>query len=233
MAFSDIPDRVEIKKAIFSTLAANGMRDGVHVRLTLSRGKKVTSGMSPAFNQYGPTLIVLAEWKLPVYDNAKGIKLTTASTRRNPPQCVDSKIHHANLINNILAKIEGNSAGTADAIMLDVDGFVAETNATNLFMIKRGRVLTPAADYCTPGITRGTIMQLAMSTGLLIRERRLSLAEFYSADEVFATGTMGEITPVIEIDGRVIHDGKVGKFTQQLRAAFKKLTETEGTALPF
>ncbi|CAI5971828.1 unnamed protein product [Closterium sp. NIES-65] len=143
MAFANVPTREHVVHALVSTLAANGMRDYAHVRLTLTRGKKVTSGMSPQFNLYGCTLIVLAEWKPPVYDNARGIKLVTASTRRNSPQCVDSHIHHNNLINNILAKIEGNNAGADDAVMLDVHGYVSETNATNIFMVKRGRILTP------------------------------------------------------------------------------------------
>jgi len=136
MAFDEVPTRNDIKRAIFETLEANGMRDNCHIRLTLSRGRKVTSGMSPHFNRYGPCLIVLAEWKLPVYA-ATGIRLITASVRRNPPQCVDSKIHHNNLINNILAKIEANVAGVDDAVMLDIHGFVSETNATNIFVIKK------------------------------------------------------------------------------------------------
>ena len=110
MAFTETPSRDEVKSAIFETLEANGMRDGVHIRLTLTRGMKTTSGMSPRFNQYGPCLIVLAEWKAPVYDQS-GIRLITSSIRRNNPQCIDSKIHHNNLINNILAKIEANHAG--------------------------------------------------------------------------------------------------------------------------
>ncbi|KAG2540605.1 hypothetical protein PVAP13_9NG576300 [Panicum virgatum] len=157
MAFSNVPTRDWIKDAIFKTLIANGMFDNAHIRLTLTRGKKVTSGMSPAFNLYGCALIVLAEWKPPVYDNSHGIKLVTATTRRNSPNSIDSKIHHNNLINNILAKIEGNFAQAEDAIMLDKDGFVSETNATNIFMVKKGTVLTPHADYCLPGITRVTV----------------------------------------------------------------------------
>jgi len=141
-----------------------GMRSNAHVRLTLTRGLKVTSGMSPHFNQYGCTLIVLAEWKPPVYDNASGIRLVTASNRRNPPQCLDSKIHHNNLLNNILAKIEGNNAGADDAVMLDINGFVSETNATNMFLVKNGKLLTPGTEHaCLPGITRATVLEMAQS----------------------------------------------------------------------
>jgi hypothetical protein len=140
MAFANVPSSEAIKDAIFRTLVANDMRDGVHMRLTLTRGKKTTSSMNPKFNQYGCSLIVLAEWK-PIegpatYDNANGIRLVTAANRRNPPQCVDSKIHHNNLINNILPKIQANEAGAADAVMLDLEGFVSETNATNLFCVR-------------------------------------------------------------------------------------------------
>nr|CAB3495886.1 unnamed protein product [Digitaria exilis] len=184
MAFRNVPTRDWIKDAIFKTLIANGMFDNAHLRLTLTRGKKVTSGMSPAFNLYGCALIVLAEWKPPVYDNSHGIKLITATTRRNSPNSIDSKIHHNNLINNILAKIEGNLAQAEDAIMLDKDGFVSETNATNIFMVKKGTVLTPHADYCLPGITRATVMDLVVKENFVLHERRISLSEFHAADEV-------------------------------------------------
>ncbi|CAK9167489.1 unnamed protein product [Ilex paraguariensis] len=157
LAFNNVPTRDEVKEAIFKTLIRNAMFDNAHIRLSLTRGKKVSSGMSPAFNLYGCTLIVLAEWKPPVYDNTRGITLVTATTRRNSPNNLDSKIHHNNLLNNILAKIEGNNAKADDAIMLDKDGYVAETNATNIFLVKKGRVMTPHADYCLPGITRATV----------------------------------------------------------------------------
>ncbi|RZC81281.1 hypothetical protein C5167_043883 [Papaver somniferum] len=214
LAFVNVPTREEIKKAIFITLISNGMFENAHIRLTLTRGKKVTSGMSPAFNLYGCTLIVLAEWKPPVYDNTSGVTLVTATTRRNSPNNLDSKIHHNNLLNNILAKVEGNLAKADDAIMLDKDGYVSETNATNIFLVKKGNVLTPHADYCLPGITRATVMELVVKENLVLQERRISLSEFHTADEVWTTGTMGELTPVIMIDGRVVGNGKVGPITR-------------------
>ncbi|KAA3487272.1 branched-chain-amino-acid aminotransferase-like protein 1 isoform X1 [Gossypium australe] len=232
LAFINVPTRNEIKEAIFRTLNANGMFDNTHIRLTLTRGKKVTSGMSPAFNQYGCTLIVLPEWKPPVYDNESGIKLVTATTRRNSPNNLDSKIHHNNLLNNILAKVEGNNANADDAIMLDKDGYVSETNATNIFLVKKGRVLTPHADYCLPGITRATIMELVVKEKFELVERRISLSEFHAADEVWTTGTMGELSPVVKIDGRIIGDGKVGPVTRRLQNAYKKLTEESGVPIP-
>ncbi|XP_010464038.1 PREDICTED: branched-chain-amino-acid aminotransferase-like protein 1 [Camelina sativa] len=232
LAFDNVPAREEIKEAIFTTLITNGMFDNTHIRLSLTRGKKVSSGMSPAFNQYGCTLIVLAEWKPPVYDNDGGIVLVTATTRRNSPNNLDSKIHHNNLLNNILAKIESNNANAADAIMLDKDGYVSETNATNIFMVKKGCVLTPHADYCLPGITRTTVMELVVKEKFILVERRISLSEFHTADEVWTTGTMGELSPVVKIDGRVIGDGKVGPVTRTLQNAYKKLTEDSGVPIP-
>lgn len=232
MAFAHVPERAAIKQAIFSTLEANGMRDGVHIRLTLTRGKKVTSGMNPQLNQYGSCLIVLAEWKAPVYSQ-DGIRLITASVRRNPPQCIDSKIHHNNLINNILAKIEANVAGADDAIMLDLNGFVSETNATNIFLIKKGLMLTPHADSCLPGITRGVVLALAAANGFPAVERNISLTEVYTADEVFVTGTMGELTPVLEVDGRLIGSGTPGAMTQRLLQLYRSRAAQEGEPLPF
>uniref|UniRef100_A0A1D1YC77 Branched-chain-amino-acid aminotransferase-like protein 2 n=1 Tax=Anthurium amnicola TaxID=1678845 RepID=A0A1D1YC77_9ARAE len=232
LAFNNVPSNEEIKDAIFKTLISNGMFDNAHIRLTLTRGKKVTSGMSPEFNLYGCTLIVLAEWKPPVYDNTSGIKLVTATTRRNSPNNLDSKIHHNNLINNILAKVEGNLAKANDAIMLDYDGFVSETNATNIFLVKKGCVSTPHADYCLPGITRATVMDLVMKENLVLQERRISLSEFHTADEVWTTGTMGELTPVVMIDGRVIGDGEVGPITRRVQKAYKLLTEESGIPIP-
>jgi branched-chain amino acid aminotransferase len=204
LAFTNVPSKEEIKKAIAETLQANGMNDNTHIRLTLTRGEKITSGMDPRLNTKGPCLIVLAEWKPLVYNNETGIRVITSSQRRNSPAFLDSKIHHNNLLNNILAKIQANVAGADASIMLDEHGFVAELNDTNLFLIKDGGVFTPHADACLPGITRHMIIEVCKASKIPVVEKNLSLTEFYNADEVFATGTMGELTPVIEIDGRAI-----------------------------
>lgn len=230
MAFAAVPSREEVKEALFATLRANGMRDGAHVRLTLTRGEKITSGMDPRLNQSGPSLIVLAEWKPPVYDQG-GIRLVTAAIRRNSPQCVDSKIHHNNLINNILAKIEANVAGADDALMLDLAGFVSETNATNAFVVRRGTLLTPHADSCLPGITRGLVLEIAAGAGIPAAEKNLSLTEIYTADEMFTTGTMGELSPVLAVDGRPIGSG-VGPLTRRLQALYAERTAREGVPVP-
>lgn len=206
LQFAHVPSREFIKDAIRQTLAANGMDKDAHIRLTLTRGEKVTSGMDPRLNQRGSCLIVLAEWKPLVYDNESGIRVITSTQRRNGPQYLDSKIHHANLLNNILAKIQANVAGVDAAIMLDDRGFVSELNDTNLFLVKDGKLFTPFPHACLHGITRGFVMELALANDIVLEERNMSLVEFYNADEVFATGTMGELTPVVEIDGRPVEN---------------------------
>ncbi len=232
LAFAKVPTSEKVKEAIFRTLEANGMRDEVHIRLTLTRGEKFTSGMNPNLNQSGCTLIVLAEWKPPVYPG-EGIRVISASTRRNTPECLDSKIHHNNLLNNILASIEANVAGVDSAIMLDVNGFVSETNDTNLFIVRRGIVQTPHADSCLPGLTRQMILDICADEGIPAQERNLSLSELYTADEVFTSGTMGELTPVLEADGRIIADGKSGPMTRRLQTLHRILARDNGTPLPF
>jgi branched-chain amino acid aminotransferase len=230
LAFGDIPPRERIVEEIRRTLEANGMTDGVHLRLTLTRGVKVTSGMDPRLNQSGSTLIVLAEHKPPVY-GSDGLALITSSVRRFPPDCLDPKIHHNNLIQSILAKIEANVAGADDALMLDTRGFIAETNATHVFIVAGGRVLTPRLVACPEGITRGAVLELCESHGIPCEERDLSLTEAYRADEMFCSGTMGELASVTRVDGRVIGDGRPGPLTLRLSALFRDLTAREGTAV--
>lgn len=226
LAFDHVPSREFVIDAIKQTLSANGMTQDTLMRLTLSRGEKVTSGMDPRLNQNGSCLIVLAEWKPLVYDNTSGIRVITSTQRRNGPQFLDSKIHHNNLLNNILAKIQANFAGVDAGIMLDERGFVAELNDTNLFMVKDGALYTPFANACLHGITRGFVLELAKGNNIPVQERNLSLVEFYDADEVFATGTMGELTPVKEIDGRTIENKANSTIRKQLNdLMYSKLEE--------
>ncbi len=227
LAFQNIPPREEIIEQIRRTLAANKMTDQVHIRLTLSRGVKITSGMDPRLNQMGPTLIVLAEHKPPVYEKT-GLTLITSSIRRSPPDCLDPKIHHANLIPSILAKIEANNAGADDALMLDCRGFVAETNATHVFIVSAGTILTSHTVACPEGITRATVLELCQSHGIPHGEKDISLAEVYRAEEVFCTGTMGELAGVVKVDGRSIGTGCVGPMTQRLSSLYQELTQDEG-----
>jgi branched-chain amino acid aminotransferase len=227
LAFEQIPSDAQITAEIRRTLAANNMLDNVHIRLTLTRGVKITSGMDPRLNQSGPTLIVLPEHKAPVYD-AGGITLITASVRRTAPDSLDPKIHHNNLLTSILAKIEANVAGADDAVMLDQRGFVAETNATHLFLVSGGVLGTPTTAACPEGITRQAVLELAAAAGLPVAVGDYSLTQLYSADELFVTGTMGGLTPVLAVDGRPVGDGKPGPVTAQLTDLFAQLTAATG-----
>jgi branched-chain amino acid aminotransferase len=227
LSFVDLPPRERIIEELKRTLAANKMRDGVHIRLTLSRGLKITSGMDPRLNQSGATLIILAEHKAPVYSKT-GLKLITATVRRPPPEVLDAKIHHANLLNSILAKIEANNAGADDALMLDTNGFIAETNATNVFIVRKGDLATSKAVACPEGITRATVMEIAAAEKIRCIEADLSPVDVYSAEEVFCTGTMGELAGVVKIDNRQIGDGKIGPTTKRLSELYGKRTASEG-----
>ena len=227
LGFEAVPARTDIVAAVRDTLVANEMRDGVHIRLTLTRGVKITSGMDPRLNESGCTLVVLAEHKAPVYDTS-GLRLITSTIRRPGPDVLDPKIHHNNLINSILAKMQANLAGVDDALMLDGCGFVAETNATNLFIVVRGAIKTPFGYACPHGITRATVLRIAPEDGIATTEADLSLTDFYTADEVFCTGTMGEIAGVTEIDGRRIGTGSPGPVTSRIAALYQAYARSNG-----
>src|SRR5437762_2167864 len=227
LSFVDVPPREKLVEEIKRTLAANKMRDGVHIRLTLSRGVKITSGLDPRLNQNGPTLIILAEHKAPVYSKS-GLKLITASGRRPPPEVLDARIHHANLLNSILAKIEANNAGADDALMLDTRGCVAETNATHVFIVRHGDLATSRVLACPEGITRATVIEICAAEKIRCVETDLSPVDVYGADEIFCTGTMGELAGIIKIDNRIIGDGKVGPMTKRLSELYAKRTISEG-----
>lgn len=227
LSFASIPSHGEIAEQIKRTLSANKMTDGVHIRLTLTRGVKITSGMDPRLNQSGHTLIVLAEHKPPVY-GCGGVTLITSSMRRPEPDVLDPKIHSANLLGSILAKIEANQAGADDALMLDARGFVAETNATHVFIVTGGKVQTSRLVACPEGITRATVLDLCKQNGIPNRETDLSLTDVYNADEMFCTGTMGELVPVIKVDGRQIGAESPGPMTRRLTELFKALVESDG-----
>ena len=235
LGFASVPSDDAITAEIIRTLAANGMRTGVHIRLTLTRGVKITSGMDPRLNASGPTLIVLAEFKDPVYD-LSGIRLITSSVRRTAPDSLDPKIHHNNLLTSILAKIEANVAGADDAVMLDHRGFIAETNATHLFMVLPGAgsdatLATPTTVACPEGITRATVLRLAAAAGLGCAEGDYTLPQLYNATEVFVTGTMGGLAPVTEVDGRAIGDGAIGPVTKQLTELYANLAASTGATV--
>jgi branched-chain amino acid aminotransferase len=240
LGFASVPADEAITAEIIRTLAANGMHTGVHIRLTLTRGVKLTSGMDPRLNVTGPTLIVLAEFKDPVYDLG-GIRLITSSVRRTAPDSLDPKIHHNNLLTSILAKIEANVAGADDAVMLDNRGFIAETNATHLFLVLPGdrgasggtgvTLATPTTAACPEGITRATVLRLASSSGIACADGDYTLPQLYNASEVFVTGTMGGLAPVISVDGRSIGDGATGPVTKQLTELYASLSASIGTTV--
>jgi branched-chain amino acid aminotransferase len=233
LSFAEIPPREKIIDEIKRTLTANKMRDGAHIRLTLTRGVKITSGMDPRLNQSGPTLIVLAEHKPPVYAKT-GLSLITSKIHRPPPDVLDARIHHANLLNSILAKIEANNAGADDALMLDTRGFVAETNATHVFIVRNsgsrtsGDLATGHVVACPEGITRATVIEICAAEKIRCVETDLSLVDVYGAHEMFCTGTMGELAGVIRIDNRQIGNGNVGPMTKRLSDLYLQRTATEG-----
>ena len=227
LSFTEIPPREKIIEEIKRTLAANEMQDGVHIRLTLTRGVKITSGMDPRLNQSGSTLIILAEHKAPVYTKT-GLTLVTSKIRRPSPEILDCKIHHANLLNSILAKIEANNAGADDALMLDTRGFVAETNATHVFIVRKGGLATSRVVACPEGVTRATVIEICAAEKIRCIETELSQFDIYDANEVFCTGTMGELAGVIKIDNRIIGDGKVGPMTKRLSELYVHRTASEG-----
>ncbi len=219
LSFAEIPPREKIIEEIKRTLAANKMGDGVHIRLTLTRGMKITSGMDPRLNQSGPTLIVLAEHKAPVYAKT-GLTLITSKIRRPPPEILDARIHHANLLNSILAKIEANK--------LDARGFVAETNATHVFIVRNGGLATSRVVACPEGITRATVIEICAAEKIRCVETDLSPVDVYGAKEMFCTGTMGELAAVTKIDNRIIGDGKLGPVTKRLSDLYAQRTASEG-----
>ena len=227
LSFAEIPPREKIIEEIKRTLIANKMSDGVHIRLTVTRGVKITCGMDPRLNQSEPTLIVLAEHKVPVYAKT-GLTLITSKIRRPPREVLDARIHHANLLNSILAKIEANNAGADDALMLDTRGFVAETNATHVFIVRNGDLATSRVLACPEGITRATVIEICAAETIRCVETDLSLVDVYGANEMFCTGTMGELAAVIKLDNRQIGDGKVGPMTKRLSDLYAKRTATEG-----
>jgi branched-chain amino acid aminotransferase len=227
LSFAEMPPREKIVDEIKRTLAANKMRDGVHIRLTLTRGVKITSGMDPRLNQSGPTLIILAEHKPPVYAKT-GLTLITSKIRRPPPEVLDARIHHANLLNSILPKIEANNAHADDALMLDMNGFIAETNATNVFIVRKGDLATSKVVACPEGITRATVIEIAAAEKIRCVEADLSPVDVYGADEMFCTGTMGELAGVVKIDSRDVGDGKPGPMTKRLSELYAQRTASEG-----
>ena len=230
LAYAGVPTEATLVAELARTLAANQMHDGVHVRLTVSRGLKYTSGLDPRINQSGCSFFILAEHKPPVFDNKHEIRLVTARQRRPFADVLDQHIHSCNQLTSILAKLEANAAGVDDAVLLDTAGMLAETSATHLFAVREGRVVTSTTRACPEGITRTVILELCRERGIPAEVRDVPAAELGTAEEIFVTGTMGEITPVAALDGRVL--GAVpGPVTARLAKRFREFTHdpAEGT----
>jgi branched-chain amino acid aminotransferase len=223
LKYKDYPQDDYILDQLRRTLSANQMTDGVHVRLTISRGVKYTSGLDPRINTTGCTLIILPEFKPPVYDPA-GITLVTATVRRPLANVLDQRIHSCNQATSILAKLEANAAGADDALMLDPDGFLAETNATHVFIATQGRVETSTTRACPEGITRGAVLELCQTNEIPFHVRNITPEEIRGADEVFCTGTMGELVHVKQIDGTIYNNGQRGAVCSRLTGLFRQMT---------
>ena len=218
----------EVMQATVATIKANKFRD-CYVRLIVTRGIG-TLGLNPRSCKK-PSVIIIAG-KIQVYPAelyAKGMDIVTVPTVRNLHSAVNPAIKSLNYLNNILAKIEANNAGVEEAVMLNAEGFVAECTADNLFIIKNGQVFTPPNSAgALYGITRQTVIDLALDSGLKVSEPNLTRYDLFNADECFLTGTGAEIMPVVKIDGRVIGDGKPGKLTRKLVKDYHALTKVSG-----
>ena len=221
--------REEITRALYDTLDANGMREGhgVHIRLMTTRGLKATPYQDPRVTISPATIVILPEWKQPDPSVAeKGLRLFTVHVRRGYPDVQDQKLNSHSKINCITACIQATKAGADEALMLDPHGFVATCNSTHFFIVRKGEVWTSTGDYCLGGVTRGVIISLCRDAGIPVFEKNFTLAQVYSAEESFTTGTFAGLVPVIEVDGRKISDER-GPIVEQLQALYRKKIEAE------
>ena len=220
--------REALSRALYDTLTANGMESGVHIRLMVTRGLKSTPFQSPSVNVGGPTVVVIAEHKSASEAVvARGLALFTVHVRRGAPDVLDPKLNMHSKLNCIMAAIQADKAGADEGLMLDPHGFVATCNSTNFFIVRRGAVWTSTGRYCMNGITRENVLVLARHEGIPAEERDFSLTEAYGADEAFVTGTFGGLTPVREIDGRIIGDRLPGPVTRRLIELYRALIARE------
>ena len=218
----EIPQgREGIDAAIDGVLAANGMEDGAHLRLMVTRGVKATANQDPRFILTGPTVVITAEYKTPRPEaRAKGLTLFTSTFRTSGPDVFDLHLNSHSRLNLVQALIQAINAGADEALMLDPRGFVASCNSTNFFVVRKGEVWTSTSSYSFKGITQRAVIDAARAAGIVVRETDMTLAQVYSADESFVTGTLGGVTPVTKIDGRVIGSGIPGPLTARLRALY-------------
>ena len=213
--------RAGLTAALYQTVRANDMHDGVHVRLMITRGVKKTPSQDPRLTQGGPTIVIIAEHKQAnpaVFE--RGVRLFTSTIRRPPPDTLDPKLNCHSKLHEVMALNQAIQAGADEALMLDVHGAVSTCNATNFFIIVKGQVWTSTGQHCLNGITRKKIIEVGRANGVAVFERDFSLTDVYSADEAFVTGTFGGLTPVMEVDGRPIGDQQPGAITRRLRELY-------------
>lgn len=223
----------ELTGRILDTLRANDMRDGVHIRLMVTRGIKATPYQDPRVTISPPTIVIIPEFKDPLPETvATGIRLFTVHVRRGPPDVQDPKLNSHSKLNCILACIQAAKAGYDEALMLDPHGFVATCNSTHFFIVRDGEVWTSTGDYCLGGITRGNVIRLCRENGITVRERNFSLTDVYGADEAFVTGTFAGLVPVREVDGRTLGEGGRGPVVERLQGLYKQLVVEESRTGP-
>lgn len=228
-------DRTALTRALYETLAANGMggpdQTGVHIRLMVTRGVKRTPYQDPRVTIGPATVVIIAEWKEAKPETlAQGLTLFTVHVRRGFPDVQDPKLNSHSKINCITACIQATQAGADEALMLDPQGFVATCNSTHFFIVRRGEVWTSSGDYCLGGITRSNVLQVCREAGITAREKNFSLTEVYSAEEAFVTGTFAGVAPVRAIDGRVLGDGKPGPMVARLQSLYRELVARDVAA---
>jgi branched-chain amino acid aminotransferase len=220
--------RNEITSAIRKTLKENNMHDGVHIRVMFTRGIKKTPSQDPRLTISGPNLVIIAEYKKADPESRdRGVKLFTSTIRRGSPDYLDPRLNCHSKIHEVQALIQAQEAGADEALMLDINGFVSTCNATNFFMVKEGEVWTSTGQYCMNGITRKKVIEVCEKAGISCKEKNFSLFDVYGADEAFVTGSFGGLTPVTEVDGRVISETVPGKMTKRLQELYEKaITES-------
>jgi branched-chain amino acid aminotransferase len=223
--------RAQLTQAVYDTLAANGMHDGVHMRLMVSRGVKRTPYQDPRVTVGPATIVIIPEFKLAKPETlAQGLTLFTVHVRRGFPDVQDPKLNSHSKLNCITACIQAYTAGADEALMLDPHGFVATCNSTHFFIVRRGEVWTSSGDYCLGGITRANVLRVCREAGIPAFEKNFSLTEAYSAEEAFVTGTFAGVAPVRSIDGRVIGDSLPGPMVQRLQGLYKALVQRDVAA---
>ena len=217
-------DRDALTRAVYATLEANRMRDGVHVRLMVTRGVKRTPYQDPRVTIGPATIVIIPEHKDPLPDTVeRGLKLFTVHVRRGYPDVQDPKLNSHSKLNCITACIQAYTAGADEALMLDPHGFVATCNSTHFFIVRKGEVWTSTGMYCLGGITRGNVLAVCRENGIQSFEKSFSLTDVYGADEAFVTGTFAGVVPVHTIDGRMIGDGRRGPVVERLQSLYRAL----------